>query len=355
MSSIDDELGIAPGIHGLVRRIRRFLAGRGLRVGATGPLDPLVVDNEAWRTMRRSVRPWPDYKEAPNAYRILVSAQDWEEYWGIDAQRKADNVSRYLLKQAADKDYWIAGAPQVSFEESDELAQGDVRVLPSFAETAERAQPVSRSAVSPSEAYAGSREAVAEVPAEEREPRWDGPADRTAPMMRPQVAPGQDDSLAERLRYAMPDASPDETVILRRVESPAPAGEGGPEAEGPDDTVVLPADVPPVAYLTDGADFRMAVHPGDVIGAVREGQEVPDDVNLRLDGETFPDVEPRHLSLAATAAGWTVTDLAECGTKLRRASGEEVTLRQGDVASIGEGDVVCLGSDHPLTFEQHAV
>lgn len=366
MVLIDDELGLAPGVHSLWQRLRRFLSKRGIGRDPQHerPLDPMVVDHEAWRVMRRSTRTWPDYREVPNSFRIGVSKADWDEYWGIDTTRKSDNVARYLVRQAADKDLWIAGTPQVEFFSSEEVPRGEVSVEASFAEARGKAHKVEPSdlptpdyGIAPAASYAEDSEDVpsATVTSKHARPQTKVSPDSTVVVRRGGERPAEEDVLStDAWEQTMPTVSPGETVVLPRPTMPV-HGADDTQTLGssviPDETEVLPLDVPRSAYLVDDAGFRMLVHPGDVIGAVHDGESMSADVNIRLDGRGFPHVEPRHLSLAATASGWTVTNLAQSGTRIDDSEGKSRTLGLDEVALLHEGDTLYLGPERPLRFQ----
>lgn len=374
MVPFSDELGLAPGLHNLFRRLLDFLSKRGVPAARRErPLDPMVVDHETWRVMRRNVRSWPDYREAPNSFRVEVSKPDWDEYWGIDTTRKAESVARYLLKQAADRDLWIAGTPQVAFEASEDVARGGIVVSASFAESKERAHrasadelPGERGSVGPASAFRGG----------DPDSTMQFQTGTLHPVGATASASPDDTVVAPRARHAQtsrprdPRAtrplSADETIVLPRATSlvsdledteertrPEASAEPASAPAKPESTVteVLPIDVARSAYLLDDGGFRMMVHPGDVIGAVHEGEAMAPDVNIRLDGRGFPDVEARQLSLAATAEGWTITDLAASGTRVDAATGESRVLGPDEAMALSEGDVVYLGAKRPLRFQ----
>lgn len=358
MVLVEDELGLAPGIHNLLRRLRGLLSKMGVGSGsASRPLDPMVVDHEAWRMMRRNVRTWPDYREAPNGFQIGVSQPDWDEYWGIDTERKADSVARYLLKQASDKDLWIAGRPQVAFSVSDDVARGEVSIAVSFAESSVKAHRVEAGDMPELDAGIGPAGSFL----------GDGPAKKVSPdstVVVPRRQYPRGGRVAAPTTWGQPAVSvvPEETIVLPRPTAPvadpqatqaltAPTALDAPSMASSDATELLPIEVPRAAYLMDDKGFRMLVHPGDVIGAVHEGESMSADVNIRLDGRGFPDVEPRHLSLAATADGWTVTDLATTGTVIETVAGERRTLETDETAALSEGDVIYLGPERPLRFQ----
>ena len=133
---VENELGLGPVMHRLRRWSRNKLArlGNGTIPEDKRMLDPLTVNYEAWREVRRTVREWPQYKEAANSVEILVSPEDWDDYWGIDTARKEAAVAAYVRMRAKDKGYWMAGDPQVSVYCEDAIEPGELEVNCQFAE-----------------------------------------------------------------------------------------------------------------------------------------------------------------------------------------------------------------------------
>lgn len=390
--AIDDELGLGPSLHNLFRRIRELLghaAGDGSR--EERPLDPMVVDRAAWRAMRRNARTWPSYKEAPNRFEILVSQADWDDYWGVDPERKAESVTSYLLHQAADRGLWIGGTPQVSFAASDEVTRGSVRIEASFAESTDKAHPVTAAdelkvegGLQPAQAYLEDKPdgtpdlSAMAASAREVEPGAHVPADETVVVRRAHPAAGQDQDpwaprvrrsrgllkgrqrerdeereseelqdVPESVREQLTGANPDETIVLDRPNMSLDDTQAVPHPVRPE---MASAPVPEVAYLLGDGGFRMLVHPGDVIGAVQGELEMPDDVNVRLDGRGFPGVEPRQLALNLEDGAWTLTDYPESGTTIDRIDGGSETVRAGETVKLHDGDVIYLGPTRPLRF-----
>ena len=112
---IEQELGLAPTTHRFRRWFRKLVSEE------ERSLDPLTVNYEAWRSVRHGVRQWPHYQEAPNYVEVLVSPEDWDDYWGIDSGRKESGVAAYVRARAAEKGYWMAGEPQVSVMANDAI------------------------------------------------------------------------------------------------------------------------------------------------------------------------------------------------------------------------------------------
>lgn len=133
---VENELGLGPVMHRLRRWSRNKLArlGNGTIPEDKRMLDPLTVNYEAWREVRRTVREWPQYKEAANSVEILVSPEDWDDYWGIDTARKEAAVAAYVRMRAKDKGYWMAGDPQVNVYCEDTIEPGELEVNCQFAE-----------------------------------------------------------------------------------------------------------------------------------------------------------------------------------------------------------------------------
>ncbi|MBO7674235.1 MAG: DUF3662 domain-containing protein [Atopobiaceae bacterium] len=125
---IEQELGLGP----TTNRIRRWF--RKLMPNADNSLDPLTVNYEVWRAMSKNIRKWPSYQEAPNYVEVLVSPEDWEDYWGIDTVRKEAGVSAYVKARIAEKGYWVAGEPQILVFEDDTIDMGDFDIVCQFAE-----------------------------------------------------------------------------------------------------------------------------------------------------------------------------------------------------------------------------
>lgn len=391
--AIDDELGLGPSLHNLFRRILGFF-GRSAGHGSKGdrPLDPMVVDSEAWRAMRRNARTWPSYKEAPNRFEIKVSQADWSDYWGIDPERKSESVTSYLLHQAADRGLWIGGTPQVSFSASDEVTRGNVQVEASFAESTDKAHPITakdelevEGGLQPAQAYLDDKPddtsdlSSASVAGREVEPGTRVPADETVVVRRAQPVAGQGQDpwavparrsrglrrdrkqedqrqeaeelqeVPESVREQLAGANPDETIVLDRPNTSLDDTQAVPHPVRPEMAI---KPVPEVAYLLGDGGFRMLVHPGDVIGAVQGELEMPDDVNVRLDGRGFPGVEPRQIALNLEDGVWTLTDYPESGTTVDRIDGGSETVRAGETVKLNDGDVIYLGPTRPLRFHE---
>lgn len=379
--AIDDELGLGPALHNLWRRICE-LFGRSGSGRAERPLDPMVVDHEAWRAMRSGARTWPDYKEAPNRFAVRVSQADWDEYWGIDPDRKAESVTRYLLRQAADRDLWVAGEPKVSFSASDEISRGGVAVSASFAENGGAAgsgesSEADEAVLKPAKDYLRDSPGDAPEPSgAERdarvvEPGAHVPADETVVVRRARPSAEQDpwqmpsrpeggsrrrrsrgrlreEQVPDDVREQLTGANPDETIVLDRPNTTLDDTQAVPRPVRPEMAAQKPASK--VAYLLGEGGFRMLVHPGDVIGAVQGELEMPGDVNVRLDGRGFPGVEPKQLRLDLGDAGWTLTDYPESGTTVDRIAGGTETVRAEETVGLNDGDVIYLGPTRPMRF-----
>ena len=301
---IEKELGIDSTMH----RFRRWMRNRIGVVGkSTGPqdqrqLDPLTVNYAAWNAMRRSTREWPHYKEAPNSLEIYVSPEDWEDYWCIDAGRKEEAIAAYVRARSAEKGYWMAGDPQVVILQDDTIEIGGIDVVCQFVEPAdERDRP----------GQIGNTSEFDPVP-EEAEPHATTRIERQAPADQPDTkrAPAQDKT-------------------MRFVDAKDP-GE---------------------ARLVDDNGFCLTIHSGDCIGAVRAGEDVPEEVNVRLDAKGFPYAAVKQCSLGVSGGTWTVVNHAPTGTMFVRTDGARFMLHQPEPFPISEGDVLYIGPRRPLRFE----
>ena len=303
---IEKELGIDSTMH----RFRRWMRNRIGVVGkSAGPqdqrqLDPLTVNYAAWNAVRRATREWPHYKEAPNSIEIYVSLEDWEDYWCIDAGRKEEAIGAYVRARAAEKGYWMAGDPQVVILQDDALEIGDIDVVCQFVEQAdERERP----------GQIGATTEFEPVP-EEADPR------KTTRITRP--ASETDDESTRAV-------TPGRDTTMKFVDAKNPG----------------------TARLVDDNGFCLEIHSGDCIGAVRAGESVPEEVNVRLDAEGFPYAAVKQCSLAVAGGSWTVINHAPTGTMLVQADGARFMLHQPEPFPIGEGDVLFIGPRRPLRFE----
>ncbi len=301
---LEDELGLGPVMH----RVRKWShsvfsrIGNGARPDDRRMLDPLTVNYAAWHEVRHTVREWPQYKEAANLIEILVSPEDWDEYWGIDTARKEASVAAYVLGKAQEKGYWIAGEPQVFVEPDDAVQIGEVEAICQFAEPENETEVTSASTTAEFEPL--------EPTVLEQQP---APETTVLPVTR-----SDGDG----------DASP-EPPTLRFVDAKT-AGE---------------------ACLSDGEGFRLQLRSGDCIGAVVEEEDCPPEVNVRLDSDGFPYVEPKQCAIGVVDGRWTITNFAYHGTMVVTASGERLMLGTADPYPLEEGDIVYLGPSRPLRFE----
>ncbi len=323
---IEQELGLAPTTH----RIKRWFSK--LRPEAERSLDPLTVNYEAWRAMRRMVRSWPHYQEAPNFVEVLVSPEDWDDYWGVDTGRKESGVAAYVRACAADKGYWMAGDPQVVVDVDDTIDVGDVVVRCQFAEPANQEEPAPLVGT-------GTTSFAAQE---------SGPLPPTVPPFLRQDAEVTTRLSADDVRRMQEERAPERP----RPDEPAPAPATSPEPtpREPPTLRFMDESHDGVAFLVDDAEFRLEVHSGDCIGAVRWGEEVPPEVNVRLDAEGFPYVEGMQCTLAIRDGRWTVTNHATRGTRLTKCDGRRFMLGEPEACPIDEGDVLWLGPMRPLRF-----
>ncbi|MDO4797323.1 MAG: DUF3662 domain-containing protein [Coriobacteriales bacterium] len=319
---IEQELGLAPTTH----RIKRWF--RKLVPEDRRSLDPLTVNYEAWRAVRQNVREWPHYLEAPNCIEVLVSPEDWDDYWGIDYARKEAGVSSYVRSKAANKGYWMAGDPQVFVEVDDAIGMGDVEIHCQFIEPLNQEEP---SPLSNTATRLGEEAGASAIP----------------PFLMQNDRAEQTTRLTtEDLRKAQEAAqAAQEAGTVPAAEEPV-----GEEREAPT-LRFIDSERDNIAFLVDGESFRLEVHSGDCIGAVRWGEEVPPEVNVRLDAEGFPYVDVMQCTIAVLEGRWTVTNHAPRGTRLTKRDGRRFMLGEPVPCSIEDGDVLWLGPRRPLTFE----
>ncbi len=321
---IEQELGLAPTTHRIKRWFRRLVPED------QRALDPLTVNYEAWRAVRQGVREWPHYLEAPNCIEVLVSPEDWDDYWGIDAVRKESGVAAYVRSKAANKGFWMAGEPQVYVEVDEAIGVGDVEVRCQFVEplNQEEPSPLSNTAAQP----------VQEA----------GPVTIPPFLMQHDRAEQTTRLSAEDLRKAQEEAQA--AAAARPMAEPEPVEQPAEEREAP--TLRFVDSGPDnVAFLVDDKSFRLEVHSGDCIGAVRWGEEVPPEVNVRLDAEGFPYVDVMQCTIAVVEGRWTVTNHAPQGTRLTKRDGQRYMLGEPVPCPIEDGDILWLGPRRPLTFE----
>ena len=300
-TGIESDRALGP----IVRRMRRWVHNVVTRVGdGIAPedrrkLDPLTVNYAAWRTTRRHVREWPGYRETPNHLEVLVSPEDWEDYWGVDTERKERAVSDYVTARAAEKGYWVAGKPEVCVVADDAMAIGEVEVECQFVAAADGAPP--RPAARLGKPSVGR----------DTERR---PDSRETPLT--------DD-------FATSAEEPSAGVTVRFVDA-RDAGE-----------VLLLAE--------DGS--RITARSGDCVGAVMGEDEVPDEVSIRLHAGAYPYAEVKHFSLGVIGGRWCIVNHATTGTKLLLRDGGRLMLHEPEPYPLSAGDVVYLGPCGPLRFE----
>ncbi len=321
-TGIESDRAIGPIVH----RMRRWVRNAVSRVGdSIGPedrrnLDPITVNYAAWREMRRHVREWPGFWEAPNRLEVLVSPEDWEDYWGIDAGRKEQSVATYVRARAAEKGYWIAGQPKVRVIEDVAMSIGEVEVECQFVESPDGTPPRPASQLAP---RTSRRESVPHL------------------SVRADAVPAQ--SVARGERRAWEDAPG------------VPGAELGPQtmAFSPaEETVrfVSPDEAGKVLLLgTDG--LKITLRSGDCVGAVTSADDVPEEVNVRLAAREFPYAEAKHFSIGVAEGRWSVVNHASTGTKVVLRDGGRLMLHQPEPYPLSAGDVVYLGPFGPLRFE----
>lgn len=324
---IEKELGIAPTTNRLKRWFRR------LRSDETLTLDPLTVNYEAWLAVRHNVREWPHYLEAPNCIDVLVSLEDWDEYWGIDTERKEANVSAYVHSRCAKKGYWMAGEPQVYVSVDESIEAGELEVCCQFVNPQDTAEPKPLK----------DQGTAVQMPVTAVPPFLQTNAEVTARLTLEELEAARAAALAQDVPQA--------------PEQPAPRPDNTWDDEPEDDQKELPtlrfmdAERDGVAFLVGEGAFRLEIHSGDCIGVVRWGEEVPPEVNVRLDAEAFPYAEVMQCTLAVQDGRWTVRNHAARGTRLDKCDGSRYMLGEPDPCPIDDGDVLWLGPERPLRFE----
>lgn len=523
---IEQELGIAPATNRVRRWFRRFLPS------GDRSLDPLTVNYEVWRAIQKNVRRWPTYREAPNYIEVLVSPEDWADYWGVDTVRKEAGVSAYVRSRIVEKGLWVAGEPQILVFEDDTIEMGEIDISCQFVEPMSsdeietlrssigREAPYAARTNSPSthgysnlpsgdlgatvdyaydESLHANVEVVPAVPVkgvvnvlpervENVEPVSDEPqehVDMQVPeflaaaakelddaevaisnLSEPEFATvdaatdgyfGDDeeqdvsfevaeeetargDAADEPEDEPEPDQAPEQALEpeqepeaagtdesdrkedSERAEGPVPPGEEAPEqgadlgagqdSEPAPESVAEQAsmagarvnvrhviDLPPIPepaprpgasmredgvdvelsglssqglgmsqkptptirfvdegnpgslYLVGDEAFRLEIHSGDCIGAVRLGDSVPAQVNIRLDADGFPYAETMQCSIVVDAGRWCVINHAVHGTRLTKASGARYLLGRSDPCPLDQGDLLWLGHERPLRVE----
>ena len=299
---IENDRALGP----VVRRMRRWVRnavsrmGDGLAPEDRRNLDPITVNYAAWREVRRHIREWPRFREAPNLVEVLVSPEDWEDYWGIDTARKEEAVVTYLRARAAEKGYWIAGSPRVCVISDDAMAPGEVEAECHFvaAPHGESPQPI----------------------------RVDPPTQPTAAAYAQRRVP--------RAQPAM-EQSGAQTIAFSSAELTAR---------------FVPSEYGGKALLVGGSGRYIEVRSGDCVGAITPDDDVPDEVTVRLPGESYPYAEAKHFSLGVLGGRWCLVNHATTGTKVVTRAGHRIMVREPEPYPLDEGDVVFLGPLGPFRF-----
>lgn len=478
---IEQELGIAPTTNRIRRWFLRFLPI------ADRSLDPLTVNYEVWRAIKRSVRKWPTYREAPNYIEVMVSPEDWEDYWGVDTVRKEAGVSTYVKARIIERGLWVAGEPQIMVFEDETIEMGELDVVCQFVEpmskdeiatlrasvgrTPSRLDNVDRSLTDggldstieddygfEGDAYdeqgadvevlavdvvdarfehvdnaldqnvqnqdlwanakleledismedvslpgAGSslmetveaeevfkQEGASEEAGfygddafEEDVPREDAPGEEDVPEdsiplanaleevpleeevleeEAPEEAVGEDqeDNNAEVADYDLPEIPSEADEIAEGIAdevgidvelSGRHVSHAGP-ARRPNPTVrFVDENHPGSLYLVGDGSFRLEIHSGDCIGAVRLGESVPAQVNVRLDADGFPYAETMQCTIRVVGGRWCVENHAVHGTRVTKFDGTRYLLGHSDPCALDQGDVLWLGHEKPLRVE----
>lgn len=354
-TQMDDEFGLGPVMYRLKRRVDHLGNRLGMNLkGESGKmLDPMTVNYAAWDEVRRCIRTWPKYKEAPNSIEIFVSPADWEDYWGCDTERKEAGVADYVIARLHEKSIWMAGMPQVKILDDEGIRVGCLEVTCRFDKPVEPDQ--SYGPAKPMAPNLGQHTMRFErQKAEEVEPTISKePVEATKPKhARPEAAP-QSVPLSKSGGVAQEEKRSQRTPepVTRRQDSmPVPpwiAETADKPAQGDIFEEQAQHDC---AYLIDENGFNLKVSPGDVIGAVAEDIEVDEDVNLRLDGGGFPYVEAKQCSFTVIDGHWNLVNYSQYGTKIVTAAGMRLMLGEPVPYPIEEGDTIYLGPSRPLTF-----
>ena len=339
-TGIESDRLLGPVVHRMRRWVRNVASrvSNNLSPEDRRNLDPITVNYAAWREMRRHVREWPGYWEAPNHLEVLVSPEDWEDYWGIDAARKEQAVAVYVRARAAEKGYWIAGQPQVKVISDEALAAGEVEVECQFVASPDGAPP------RPATQLSSQADQISSGPATARHPETPGP-----------FGPG-------RARYVIPAAGerarddgaygPGPQVSGTRAQDGVEQGPSTMEFSSAEATVrfVDAADAGEVLLLgKDG--LSLTLRSGDCVGAIAPEDDVPPEVTVRLSAREFPYAEAKHFSIGVVGGRWSVVNHASTGTKVLPREGGRLMLRQPEPFPLSAGDVVYLGPYGPLRFE----
>lgn len=318
-TGIESDRALGP----VVRRVRRWVriavsrVGDGLAPEDRRNLDPITVNYAAWREMRRHVREWPRFREAPNLLDVLVSPEDWDDYWSIDIRRKEEAVSTYLRSRAAEKNLWIAGPPRVRVVLDEAMAPGEVEVECHFV-------------------AAPHGEAPRPVRVEQK-------TQSAAP--RPRPAPPQ--ARAESPVRERAEVAPEP----RRMADDEPGQETMAFSSAEAASRFAPAEGTGSVVLCARGGERIVVRSGDCVGAVTPEDDVPDEVSVRLPGASYPYAEAKHFSLGVLGGRWCLVNHATTGTKVVTRGGHRLMVREPEPYPLDEGDVVFLGPFGPLRFE----
>ena len=317
-TGIESDRLLGPVVH----RMRRWVRAAASRVSNNlSPedrrnLDPITVNYAAWREMRRHVREWPGYLEAPNRIEVLVSPEDWESYWGIDAARKEQAVAVYVRARAAEKGYWIAGQPLVRVVFDETLIAGEVEVECHFVAAPDGAPP------RPATQLTSQTSRATQGPFNASRPRVTEPRTQSsAPHSEARVS--QDVQGSQTMEFSAAD------VTVRFVD-PADAGE---------------------VILLGKNGLSITLRSGDCVGAIAPDDDVPPEVNVRLSAREFPYAEAKHFSLGVVGGRWSIVNHASTGTKVVPRTGGRLMLLQPEPFPLSAGDVVYLGPYGPLRFE----
>lgn len=90
-------------------------------------LQPLEVARSLDREMRRRLRVGVSALYAPNSFRVFLSPQDYESLTALGAPLRAE-LEGFLLEQAREQGYSLAGHPRVELLKDDALAVGNLRI-----------------------------------------------------------------------------------------------------------------------------------------------------------------------------------------------------------------------------------
>jgi hypothetical protein len=149
--------------------------------------------------------------------------------------------------------------------------------------------------------------------------------------------------------YLEPEPEPEPEPEHVEVQTPEPAA--APQRSVAPSAHFVDQNNPGYLYLIGRSAFRLEIHAGDCIGAVRWGEDVPEEVNVRLDADGFPYAEVMQCTIDVQNGRWCVTNHAAHGTRLTKATGERYLLGKPEPYPIDPDDILWLGHERPLRVE----